>query len=140
MGHVAVIVQDFYGLKSSGAAWHTHFAQSITDLVFKPTRADLEVWLCKQTQQDNTKYYEYFLVYVDECLVISEHPQIILDALHTEYRHRLKDIHSTHTRTISRSSNLQLDNKILMTKIIGIFPLNYIFQRYYLKSKNVLES
>ncbi len=92
-GRIAKIVRALYGLKSSGAAWHTHFAQSLTDLGFKPTRADPDVWLRPQTRQDNSKYYEYFLVYVDDCLVISENPQSILDSLHSDYNYRLKDVH-----------------------------------------------
>jgi Reverse transcriptase (RNA-dependent DNA polymerase) len=33
-GQVAVIVRALYGLKSSGAAWHAFFAQSLCDLGF----------------------------------------------------------------------------------------------------------
>ena len=39
-GSVFIITRTLYGLKSAGAAWRTFFAQTLTQLDFKPTRGD----------------------------------------------------------------------------------------------------
>jgi hypothetical protein len=38
------------------------------------------------------KYFEYTLTSVDDCLVVSQNPQIIIDTLQNEYKYRLKDV------------------------------------------------
>jgi hypothetical protein len=38
------------------------------------------------------KYYVYILTYVDDCLVVSENSQIIIDTLQNEYKYCLKDV------------------------------------------------
>ena len=43
-GKIALIVRALYGLKGSGAAWHTHFAQHLSDLGFIPCKSDPDVW------------------------------------------------------------------------------------------------
>ena len=37
-----------------------------------PCRADPDVWMRKARKSDGTQYYEYMLLYVDDCLAISE--------------------------------------------------------------------
>lgn len=88
----AIIVRALYGLESSGAAWHTFFAQSLTDIGFISSRANPDVWLRINHRSDGSRYYEYFLVYVDDCLVVSENPRDILTRLEQEYKYRLKDV------------------------------------------------
>jgi hypothetical protein len=66
-GRIAIIVRALYGLKSSGAAWHAFFAQSLTDLGFISCKSDPDVWRRRSIKSDNTPYYEYILVYVDDC-------------------------------------------------------------------------
>jgi len=80
-GKVAVIVRALYGLKSSGAAWRAHFAQSLSELGFKSSLADPDVWMKPAVKADGTKYYEYILVYMDDQLSVSENPKWITNAL-----------------------------------------------------------
>ena len=40
-----------------------------------PFRSDTYVWMCKASKSDGTDYYEYTLLYVDDCLAISEAPK-----------------------------------------------------------------
>lgn len=72
----------------------THFShsQSLTDLGFKSSRADPDVWMRVNTKADKSRYYECFLVYVDDCLVVSEDPKSIFSRLEQEYKYRLKDV------------------------------------------------
>ena len=80
-GCIAVIVQALYGLRGSGSAWHAHFADSLRALGFTPSKADPDMWLRRQTRKDNTEYYEYIVVYVDDALIVSHNPQAIIKGL-----------------------------------------------------------
>ena len=43
-------------------------------LGFGSYHADLDVWVQESVRKDGvTKYYEYVLLYTDDCLVISDH-------------------------------------------------------------------
>jgi hypothetical protein len=68
------------------------FAQALLDLGFVSCISDPYVWRRAATKQNGFKYYEYILVYVDDCIIVSEYPQNILDKFESEYNYRLKDI------------------------------------------------
>ena len=44
-GKTAVLVGALYGLRTSGTAWIHHFAESLSDMGFKSSYADPDVWL-----------------------------------------------------------------------------------------------
>jgi hypothetical protein len=67
-----VICKALYGLKSSGAAWQAHLANTLHDLGYCSSLADPDVWLHDNVKQNREKYHEYCLVYVDDVLVVSE--------------------------------------------------------------------
>ena len=85
-GRLVIIVRALYGLKSSGAAWRAHLAQTLYDLEFKSTLADPDVWFKPSTKPDGFQYYEYVLIYVDDILVLSHQPNITMKALGELYR------------------------------------------------------
>jgi hypothetical protein len=66
-----IIIRAMYGLKSSGAAWHTQLSKTLHSMNFKPTLADPDVWLRAACKEDGFEYYKYILVYVDDILAIS---------------------------------------------------------------------
>jgi hypothetical protein len=47
-------------------------------MMFTSCKADADVWKRPATKADGTEYYEYSLLYIDDCLVISENPEAIL--------------------------------------------------------------
>jgi Reverse transcriptase (RNA-dependent DNA polymerase) len=49
-GKNVIIVRVLYGLRSSGAAWQAHLAQSMIDIGFKPCVADPDVWMRAATR------------------------------------------------------------------------------------------
>jgi hypothetical protein len=85
-GRWSIIIRALYGLKSSGAAWRAHLAQTMYDLKFQSCRADPDVWYRAATKADGTKYYEYVLIYVDDILTISEVPKDVMETLSGLYR------------------------------------------------------
>ena len=67
-GKVVVIVRALYGLKSSGARFREHMAQTLRNLDFKSTKADPDVWIRSAVKPNGDKIYEYVLCYVDDIL------------------------------------------------------------------------
>ncbi len=78
-----------YGLKSSGAAWHSKLCETLRSMNFTPSYADSDVWYRPATKENGFEYYEYILVYVDDILVVSASPMSIMNTIHQAYR--LKD-------------------------------------------------
>ena len=72
--------------------WRAHFAATLRDLDFQSSLVDPDVWMHPATRKDGFKYYEYFLVYVDDLLVISHQATAIIQSLETHYHYRLKDV------------------------------------------------
>ena len=45
---------------------------------FNSCRADPDVWMRAATKHNGEEYFEYVILYVDDCLVISNNPEAIL--------------------------------------------------------------
>jgi hypothetical protein len=88
-GKHVLIVKALYGLKSSGAAWRAHFANTLRALGFTSCLADPDVWYRAAKKPNGYEYYEYILVYVDDVLALSHQAETIMKSLGQYYR--LKD-------------------------------------------------
>ena len=84
-GKVVVIVRALYGLKSSGARFREHLAQTLRDAGFVGCKADPDVWMRKAVRSDGTKLYEYVLCYVDDCIFQGLDPKGFMDHLRRSY-------------------------------------------------------
>jgi len=62
-GHTMILYKALYGLRSSGQAWHAHFAVTLRAEGFFPSKADPDVWMRKSP---DGKLWEYICVYVDD--------------------------------------------------------------------------
>ena len=69
------------GLKSSGAAFWAHLAETLHDLGFIPVRADPDVWRRPEVKTDGFEYYEFILCYVDDLLAISKDATKVLQGV-----------------------------------------------------------
>ena len=47
-------------------------------LGFSPCKSDADIWMRKAKRADNSANWEYVLLYVDDCLCISENPKSIV--------------------------------------------------------------
>ena len=81
-----MIVRALYGLKSSGQAWRSHFAQTLEKLGFKSSFADPDVWYKPSVKVSGEEYYMYILVYVDDLLCIDEHPKKYMDMIEQDFK------------------------------------------------------
>ena len=75
-GHTMIIVKALYRLRTSGARWHDRLFDALTIMGFKPSRADPDIWM---RQKDG--HYEYIVVYVDNLLIASKEPLVIIVTL-----------------------------------------------------------
>lgn len=69
-----IINKALYGLRTSGARFHEKLSDTLTDMGFKPCRADPDLWLHEQAD-----HYEYICVYVDDLMVMMKEPQLFFD-------------------------------------------------------------
>ena len=84
-GHILVIHKALYGLKSSGLRWSQRIHDIRLELNFTPCKADPCVWLRKMRDK-----HEYIAVYVDDLLITSQEPPIILQDLKEKFRLKIK--------------------------------------------------
>ena len=85
IGKPVLIVRALYGLRSSGAQWREHMANTLRNAGFTSCKADPDVWLRPAIKDNGEKYYEYVLCYVDDILCGSERPQKVMDYLSEQY-------------------------------------------------------
>jgi hypothetical protein len=84
-GRPVIIVRALYGLKSSGARWRDHMANTLRDGGYQSCKADPDVWMKPGTKKDGTTYWSYVLCYVDDILVIDEDPTATMKYLQSRY-------------------------------------------------------
>jgi hypothetical protein len=80
-----MIVQALYGLKSSGACWHDHMAQTLRDMGYVTCVANHNVWMKAKVKPTSDEYWEYILIYSDNILVMSHEPQMVMLGLMKAY-------------------------------------------------------
>ena len=85
MRRPVLIVRALYGLKSSGASWRDHMADTLRQGGFVNCKGDADVWMRPAIKPSGQKYYEYVMCYVDDILAISHDPKRIMDYLSDKY-------------------------------------------------------
>ena len=81
-GKTVIIQKALYGLVSSSERWHAHFADTLRGLGFRPTRYDNDVWI---KDGDDGKTYDYLCTHVDDFMIVSKKPEVIMKALEDTY-------------------------------------------------------
>ena len=77
-GKIIIIKKALYGLASSSACFHSHFADVLRSFGFKATRFDNDVWIRLSSDR---KTYEYICTHVDDFCIFSRDPQSIMDQI-----------------------------------------------------------
>ena len=80
-GQPMIFRKALYGLKSSGAAFRAHLAETLHDMGFKPTKADPDIWIHPAVKPGGTENYEYIMCYIDDILSVSHGVKSILQSL-----------------------------------------------------------
>jgi hypothetical protein len=79
-GQRLVVDRGLYGLRSSAAGFHEHFANKLRNMGFRPSLADSDFWI-----KDCGDHYEYIATYVDDLLVFSRNPMAIINEIKADY-------------------------------------------------------
>jgi hypothetical protein len=80
-GQYLIVEGGWYGHKSAAATFHAHLAAKLRKMDFVPSKADLDLWIRKV--EDGS--YEYIASYVDDIIVISKSPMVLIDMLKEAY-------------------------------------------------------
>ena len=83
-GTPMIIDRGLYGLKTSSARFHEHLSAKLRSMGYRPSKADSDLWIIQKGEGDN-KWYEYIATYVDDVLVFSKDPMVIIRELQTDY-------------------------------------------------------
>ena len=87
-GHTLQIVKALYGCRGSGQSYHDHFADTMRDMGFAPSRSDPEVWM-----RDAGDSWEYVTVYTDDLAVALKDPKAFFKELEgPKYQYHLKGV------------------------------------------------
>jgi hypothetical protein len=79
-GKNLLIDKSLYGLKTSAARFHEHLSESLLRLGFKKTKNDIDLWMVEKSS-----HYEYLDKYVDDILIWSKDPMVVIKALEKTY-------------------------------------------------------
>ena len=77
-GQTVIIRKALYGLASSAACFHAHFADVLRSFGFRTTRFDQDIWY--KLGKDK-KTYNYVCTHVDDFCIFSKNPQPIMDQI-----------------------------------------------------------
>jgi hypothetical protein len=86
-GHILIIRQALYGMKTSGKRWHERFSDVLRSEGFFLSRGANDVWMRKAKDGSS---YEYLAVYVDDLLIAMKDPRGFCDILKNKYHFKLK--------------------------------------------------
>ena len=78
VGKIVIIRKPLYGLASSAACFHNHFADVLRSFGFRASRFDQDVWL--RLAKDKASY-EYICTHVDDFCIFAKTPQPIMDQI-----------------------------------------------------------
>ena len=84
-GHILVIHKALYGLKSSGLRWSQRIHDIMLELNFRHCKADPCVWLREMKDK-----FVYIAINVDDLLVASEEPHMIIQDLKEKFKLKIK--------------------------------------------------
>jgi len=78
-GKRAMIVRALYGGKMAGSDFWHHLRSCMKDMLgFESCLGDPDVWRREAKRTDGSLYYEYILLYTDDCLVLSDNAEQVL--------------------------------------------------------------
>ena len=113
-----IIRKALYGLKSSGAAFRAHLAETLHDISFKPTKADPNVWICPAVKLDGNEYYEYIMCYIDDILSVSHDAKSILQSLQGQFKLKGDKIEPPDMYLGAQLETMQVDSK---RRVVHVF-------------------
>ena len=88
-GHLLIMIKTLHGTRSGGARWHDRLFDIFQELKFKPSKAEIDVWM---RPEPGGTCYEYIAVYVDDLAIAAKDPQAFCNELKKGYNLKLKGV------------------------------------------------
>jgi hypothetical protein len=88
-GEPMLVEKALHGLKSSGAAFRAHLAETLDAMGHRPSHADPDVWLRPAVEPDGFEHCEHILCCVDDVLCMSNDPKKSMKRVQEDFK--LKD-------------------------------------------------
>ena len=111
-GKRAIIVRALYGMKCSGHDFRNHLCDNMEHMDNTSWRVDLDLWMRNTVRRNGQSYYEYLLLYVDDCLVVSEHPTELLQELDKYFPIKTGSVGPPKLYIGAKVSKIQLPNGV----------------------------
>ena len=89
VGRPAEIICALYRLPVAGESFRLYLAKPIKSMDFAPCKADRDVHMRPAVHKNRDSYYEHLICFVDDILVCSERPDIVMKAIGEQFT--LKD-------------------------------------------------
>ena len=131
IGKLAIIVRAAYGFKSTGADFRNHLRNCMKNLGYEYFKADPDVWMRSSTRTAGLVYYEYILLYVDDCLGIYENLKLELLQFYKYFPIKPASLRPPKTYLGGTVSNIQLPN--------GVYALEFSSLQYVYEAVKSVE-
>jgi len=84
-GHVLITLKAPHGLHSSGLRWSECLADVLREMGFFTSHCEKDIWMC-----DKGDHYECIAVHVDDLMIASKDPDLIIKILMEKHQFKLK--------------------------------------------------
>ena len=111
-GRKAIIVRALYGMKSSGRDFRNHLRDCMSHLGYESCLADPDMWMRRAKRDDGEDYYEYLLIYTDDCLAVSVNPRGQLEEVDKYFPMKPGSIEPPKIYLGAKISKVQLPNGV----------------------------
>jgi hypothetical protein len=113
VGTKALIKRASYGMKSACRYFRNHLRDCISHLDLEPCQANPDLWMRVARDKSGREYYEYMLLHVDDCLVISHQPDVVLDKLGKYFTLKPSSVGTPNLYLGAKVSKISLPNGVL---------------------------
>ncbi len=136
LGKVVVVTRAIHGIKSSEKEFRNYLRDCMEHIGYKSSLSDLNLWLRESKLANGTDYYEYILLYVENCLVVSENPKDTLHRLGQYFPLKPDSVGPPKLYLGGKLSKLELPNLVISW---SISDSKYI-QQALKNSKSILDN
>lgn len=112
-GKKALVVRALYGLKCAGRDFRNHLRECMETLNYESCLADPDVWIRKGVKKDGSEYYEWVLIYTDDCLCVSTEPRAALEEINHYFPMKPGSIEPPKIYLGAKISQVQLENGVV---------------------------
>ena len=109
-----MVIRALYGMKSFARGFRNHLTDCMDPMGYQSCLADLDLWMRVSKMNNGLDYYEYVLLYVDNCLVVSQHPKDTLMRLGKYFPLKPESVGPPKLYMGAKPSQIGLSNGVLV--------------------------